>query len=69
MLWEREDHPLVPWEQEDFPVVNLNMKKQEEHEWNEVHSLWERYGQLKVKSIQPFSRPVVGREQKHGIHF
>ena len=69
MLWEWEDFPHVPWEQFYFTLFHLNMNKQEEHEQYEVHSLRERYNQLKVESSQPSSQPTVGREQAHGIQF
>lgn len=51
-----------------FPPVCWNMKKYEEHEQYEVHSLWERYDQMKLESIQPFSQPMFGLQLIHGIH-
>jgi len=51
--------PPVLWERENFPPIRWNLKKQEEPMRYEVHSLWERYDQLKVELSQQFSQPMV----------
>ncbi len=60
--------PPMPWQRQNYPTGYWILKKREEPKWYEVHSLRERYNQLKVESSQPFTISMVGQEHTHEIH-